>query len=81
MKEDVKASEFVGWFLIVALVFIATVLLATLVYNVGYRSGQKDVDVIIHQTNCQGVMGRGFAKQIKEKFPEAFEAYKDSPMR
>lgn len=32
--------------------------------------------VIIHGVNCQGVMGSGVAKEIKERFPEAYEAYK-----
>lgn len=32
-------------------------------------------DVIIHQVNCQGIMGSGVAKQVKEKFPEAFADY------
>lgn len=31
--------------------------------------------VIIHQVNCQGKMGSGVAKAIKEKFPEAYNVY------
>lgn len=30
---------------------------------------------IIHQVNCRGVMGSGVAKQIKDKYPKAFEEY------
>lgn len=37
-----------------------------------YRKGdvlealrKGEVDIVIHQTNCQGVMGSGIAKQIK----------------
>ena len=37
----------------------------------------SDADVICHQVNCQGVMGRGLALQIKTKYPEAFAAYKE----
>lgn len=33
-------------------------------------------DAILHQVNCQGVMGAGLAKQIKEKFPVVFKYYK-----
>lgn len=33
-------------------------------------------NVIIHQVNCQGVMGAGIAKQIKDKYPMVFSAYK-----
>lgn len=33
--------------------------------------------IIGHQVNCQGVMGSGVAKQVKEKYPLAFTAYKD----
>lgn len=32
-------------------------------------------DIICQQVNCKGVMGAGLAKQIKEKYPEVFEAY------
>lgn len=32
-------------------------------------------DVIAHQVNCQGVMGSGVAKQIKEKWPDVFAQY------
>ena len=32
-------------------------------------------NIIVHQTNCQGVMGHGIALQVKEKYPEVFNAY------
>ena len=32
-------------------------------------------DIIVHQVNCQGVMGSGLAKQVKEKYPEVFNGY------
>lgn len=32
--------------------------------------------VLIHQTNCMGVMGAGIAKTVKYKFPETFKKYK-----
>lgn len=32
--------------------------------------------IIGQQVNCQGVMGSGVAKQIKEKYPMAFEGYR-----
>lgn len=31
--------------------------------------------VFVHGCNAQGVMGSGVAKEVKEKFPEAFAAY------
>ena len=31
--------------------------------------------IICHQANCQGVMGAGLAKQIRRKFPEAYNEY------
>ena len=34
-------------------------------------------DVIAHQVNCQGIMGGGVAKQIKELYPIVFDAYKN----
>lgn len=37
---------------------------------------QAKEDIIAHQVNCQGVMGSGVAKQIREKFPDAYSDYK-----
>lgn len=34
-------------------------------------------EIIAHQVNCQGVMGAGLAKQIRDKYPEVYEAYRD----
>ncbi len=36
------------------------------------KSGCK---LIVHGCNAQGVMGSGLAKQIKEKYPKAYEDY------
>ena len=33
-------------------------------------------DIICHQVNCQGVMGAGVAKAIREKWPEVYREYK-----
>jgi O-acetyl-ADP-ribose deacetylase (regulator of RNase III) len=33
--------------------------------------------IIIHQVNCQGVMGSGIAKQIRDKWPQVYESYKN----
>lgn len=35
-----------------------------------------ELTFIVHQVNCQGVMGAGIARQIKERFPKAWEQYK-----
>ena len=32
-------------------------------------------DIIIHQTNCEGKMGGGVARTIKEKFPQVYVEY------
>ena len=37
---------------------------------------KSNADAILHQVNCQGVMGSGIAKQVKEKFPVVLEYYK-----
>lgn len=37
---------------------------------------KSDCNVIVHQVNCQGVMGSGIAKQIKETYPSVFEQYR-----
>jgi len=31
--------------------------------------------IIAHQVNCQGVMGGGIAKTIRERWPEVFQGY------
>jgi O-acetyl-ADP-ribose deacetylase (regulator of RNase III) len=37
----------------------------------------QKTDVIAHQVNCLGVMGAGVALQIKNKWPEVYEGYKN----
>lgn len=37
---------------------------------------EHNIRYIAHGVNCQGVMGSGFAKQIRDKFPEVYEYYK-----
>ena len=39
------------------------------------------VNYICHQVNCQGKMGSGVARQIREKFPQVYESYMNSPMQ
>lgn len=38
------------------------------------RNEYVGINVIAHSCNCQNVMGAGIAKQIKDRFPQAFEA-------
>ena len=37
----------------------------------------SDCDYICHQVNCQGVMGSGIAKQIRERWPIVYKVYKN----
>ena len=37
---------------------------------------ESGADAILHQVNCQGVMGSGIAKQVREKYPTVFEYYR-----
>jgi hypothetical protein len=37
---------------------------------------ESGADVICHQVNCQGVMGSGIAKQVREKYPWVYAHYK-----
>lgn len=37
---------------------------------------ESGADVICHQVNCQGAMNSGVAKQVKEKYPKVYKAYK-----
>ena len=34
-------------------------------------------NVILHQVNCQGVMGSGIAAEVKRRFPKAYNSYKE----
>ena len=36
----------------------------------------SDCDYICHQVNCQGVMGSGIAKQIRERWSEVYDDYR-----
>lgn len=36
---------------------------------------ETDVEVIMHQCNCQARMGSGIALQIKNKYPDVFDKY------
>ena len=43
-----------------------------------YHNGdilKSGADVICHQVNCQGVMGGGLAKQIRQRWPNVYESY------
>lgn len=42
---------------------------------------QKDIltveeGIVVQSVNCQGVMGSGLAKQIRDKYPQVYESYK-----
>ena len=34
-----------------------------------------DCDVIVHQVNCRGCMGKGLAKSIRDKYPMVYPEY------
>ena len=33
-------------------------------------------DVVCHQVNCQGAMGSGIAKEMRQRFPEVYEKFR-----
>lgn len=37
--------------------------------------GQPNECIIVQQVNCRGVMGRGLAKSIRDKYPQVYEHY------
>ena len=49
---------------------------------INYRKGDllQNVTsgVIMHVVNARGVMGAGFAKQIKSRYPQTFDSYKQA---
>ena len=38
---------------------------------------KADLSIIVHQTNCLGIMGAGIAKSIKNKWNNVFIQYKN----
>lgn len=51
---------------------------------VQYKNGDlltSDCNVICHQVNCQGVMGAGIAKAIRDKYPQVYQMYKLKHLR
>ena len=51
------------------------------VENIRQQDLNKEIpikDYIVHGCNAQGKMGSGFAKVVKEKYPQAYEDYLDS---
>ncbi len=48
--------------------------------SVEFKTGdllKTDIEYICHQVNCQGRMGSGIAKQIREKYPKVYDEYID----
>ena len=40
------------------------------------KNPEKEMVVVCHQVNCKGVMGKGIARRIRNRFPEVFELYR-----
>ena len=36
---------------------------------------ESGADIIVHQVNCQGVMGSGVARQVRERYPNVYNKY------
>ena len=48
--------------------------------GIHYKTGNlldAPVNYLCHQVNCQGRMGSGIAKQIKERWPKVYTSYMD----
>ena len=45
-----------------------------IIYKIGNLLEAPEI-LLLHGANAQGVMGSGVAKQIRKKFPQAFEEY------
>lgn len=41
------------------------------------KNPEKEMVVVCHQVNCKGVMGKGLARRIKNRFPGVFELYRE----
>ena len=38
-------------------------------------------DFVLHQVNCQGVMGSGVAKQVRDNYPVVYDKYREKCQR
>lgn len=38
---------------------------------------ESGADIICHQVNCQGVMGSGIAKQVRQRYPWVYGEYRE----
>lgn len=47
-----------------------------MLYEVNGNLLSGKYDIICHQVNCRGAMGAGLAKQIRNKYPIAYEDYR-----
>lgn len=48
---------------------------------ISYKKGNlldSGCNIICHQVNCQGVMGSGIAKQIRDRYPNIYEGYRQN---
>lgn len=48
--------------------------------KIEYRKGdllRTDIPYVLHGCNCRGVMGAGVAKAIRNKYPKAYQDYRD----
>lgn len=48
-----------------------------MVYDIKGNLLEADVQYICHQVNCQGVMGSGIAKQIRDRWPIVYDKYQE----
>lgn len=51
--------------------------------KIEYRKGdvfETEIKTILHGCNGQGVMGSGVARIVRERYPEAYNAYRDDRM-
>lgn len=47
-----------------------------MIKNIDGNLFDSQASIICHQTNCQGVMGSGVALEVKQRYPNVFNAYK-----
>jgi len=49
----------------------------SIIYCVGDIFRERDVQALAHGCNCAGAMGKGIAKQFKQRWPKMYQAYKE----
>ncbi|MFW9874155.1 MAG: macro domain-containing protein [Candidatus Thorarchaeota archaeon] len=47
-----------------------------IIYKINENIFKSEADALVNTVNCKGIMGKGLAKEFKERYPEMFKDYR-----